>query len=578
MSDKYNSDSELPLDEVMIDFEQIEEVSRVFFKESREVLEGLDDIILSLEQNPDSPDKINLLFRKVHTLKGSVGAVPGGQLFGSLAHEFEALLGRIKQEKKTIDKNCIELFLKSSDLLKRLSQSLREKRELYPEDLSEAIEVISSYGQFKFSGSSQSGKHQPVTPIPPELTANENDGVWLSMDQLNEMTRLSGELLVLKNYLHMMNQTVNLKEQPQVYEKRQSDFAGNLAKISEQLQSKIQEVRKERVGDSLHGLQLLVRQVSTELDKNVVLKTQGMDLFIDKVLAKDLYEVLVHIVRNSVDHGIEDPFERAIKGKAPQGQLNLEISEHQGAVHLCFWDDGKGLDKDRILQKAKSSGLVADDASALDESEVFKLIFSPGFSTKDKITTISGRGVGMDVVKNTIDKYKGQIDISSQPDQGTKFSMVIPIPQHLMVETGLLGVWQDMQFAVPLVAINHISTCRELQLTYVNNIRFCQHQDRTVPLFSYPELLCGEINASLDLSKCSAIFLKEGERVLALLVDRIQAQTDMVVKPFGSLVGAMKGFKGVSILADEKITYVINPSGLMELLSEPTAEEIVEAA
>ncbi len=578
MSDKKNQESELPFDEVMIDFEQIEEVSRVFFQESREVLEGLDEIILSLEKNPDSTDKINLLFRKVHTLKGSVGAVPGGQLFGSLAHEFEALLGRIKQEKKAIDQNCIELFLKSSDLLKRLAQSLREKRELYPEDLSEAIEVISSYGQFKFSNTSQTPKLQPATLVAAEDSASENDGVWLSMEQLNEMTRLSGELLVLKNYLQMMNQTVDFKVQPQVYEKRQSDFAGKLTKITEQLQNKIQEVRKERIGESFHGLQLLVRQVSTELDKSVQLNSLGMDLFIDKVMAKDLYEVLVHLVRNSVDHGVEDPFERAVQGKAPQGQLTLEIMEHQGCVHLTFSDDGKGLDKERILQRAKASGLVSDESVELSENEIFNLIFAPGFSTKDKITTISGRGVGMDVVKNIVDKYKGQIHISSQSGQGSKFSLIVPIPQHLMVETGLLGVWKDMQFAVPLAAINHITTCHELQLTYVNHIRFCQHQERTVPLFSYPELLTGMVDKELDLAKCSAIFLKDGDRTLALLVDRVQAQIDMVVKPFGSLVGDIKGFKGVSILADEKITYVINPTKLMDLLTLPSADEMAEAA
>lgn len=578
MSDTKKQESELPLDEVMIDFEQIEEVSRVFFQESREVLEGLDELILSLEQNPDSTDKINLLFRKVHTLKGSVGAVPGGQLFGSLAHEFEALLGRIKQEKKIIDKNCIELFLKSSDLLKRLAQSLREKRELYPEDLSEAIEVISSYGKFKFSNTTHTPNLQPASLFSSADSSSESDGVWLSMEQLNEMTRLSGELLVLKNYLHMMNQTVNFKEQPQVYEKRQADFSGNLAKISEQLQSKIQEVRKERVDDSFHGLHLLIRQVSTELDKSVQLTTQGMDLLIDKVLAKDLYEVLVHLVRNSVDHGIEDPFERAVHGKAPQGQLHLEIAEVQGSIHLTFSDDGKGLDKDRILQKAKMNGLVSDDVGELSENEIFNLIFSPGFSTKEKITTISGRGVGMDVVKNTIEKYKGQIHISSQAGQGSKFSLVIPIPQHLMVETGLLGIWQNLQFAIPLTAINHISTCQELQLTYVNQNRFCQFQERTVPLFSYHELLRGEIDADLDLSNCSAIFLKEGTRTLALLVDRIQAQTDMVVKPFGALIGEMKGFKGVSILADEKITYVVSPSKLMDLFFSSLTNEMAEAA
>ncbi|MEN0060268.1 MAG: Hpt domain-containing protein, partial [Bdellovibrio sp.] len=285
MSEKKEEREQIDFDEALvIDFAQVEQVSQVFFEESKEILEELDNLILRLEDNPQDHDQVNTLFRKVHTIKGSVGAVPGGQLLGSLAHEFEALLNRIKQESRSINKDCVDLFLKSSRLLKVLAQSLRDKRELFPEELSEVIELITSYGSFKFSegsGFEDTAGARRFEPRSSVETSAKNEGVWLQMKQLNEFLRLSGELLVLRNYFHMMNQTVNFRLQPELYERRQSDFSQHLAKICDQFQGQLQTVRKEKAGDSFQGLQVLVRQASTELNKSVQFEMIGADLLID---------------------------------------------------------------------------------------------------------------------------------------------------------------------------------------------------------------------------------------------------------------------------------------------------------
>ena len=199
--DSNNSDQQIDLSG-LIDFEQVEQVSRVFFEESAEILETLDGLILRLEEAPDDMEQVNVLFRKVHTLKGSVGAVPGGQLLGSLSHEFEALLNRIKRESQPVTKDCIDLFLNSSRLLKLLAEALREKRELYPEELSEAIELITRYGSFSF-GETTSPARAPRAVAKASAKNGDEDGVWLSMKQLNEMLRLSGELLVPVSYTHL---------------------------------------------------------------------------------------------------------------------------------------------------------------------------------------------------------------------------------------------------------------------------------------------------------------------------------------------------------------------------------------
>lgn len=575
--DSNNSDQQIDLSG-LIDFEQVEQVSRVFFEESAEILESLDSLILRLEEDPNDIEQVNILFRKVHTLKGSVGAVPGGQLLGSLSHEFEALLNRIKRENHPVTKDCIDLFLNSSRLLKLLADALREKRELYPEELSEAIELITRYGSFNFGDTVVATRRAPRAATKTAAKNGDEDGVWLSMKQLNEMLRLSGELLVLKNFFSMMNQTVNFRIQPELFERRQNDFTQNLTKICDQFQSQIQTVRKEKAQESFQGLPVLVRQAATELNKSVNLEMMGMDMFIDKSVAKDIYEALVHLVRNSIDHGIEDQFERTVEGKPSIGQLVFEVSDKNGVVHVLFKDDGKGLDKERILQRAIRNGLVSEeDSTRLTDDQIYRFIFEAGFSTKDKVTTISGRGVGMDVVLSMVEKYGGTISIATELGKGTTFQFALPAPSHIMVESALLASWSDFQFAVPLTSVAHISSCDHLQITTVNHLRYCQFNGLTIPLLNYHEILNRTVSADADKVKSSsAVILKTKEALFALLVDRIEAQTDLVVKSFGRIIGQQRGCKGISILADEKVTYILDPEALLAVMT--TQEEKLEAA
>jgi two-component system chemotaxis sensor kinase CheA len=573
MSDDQNDVNEFPDLSGLIDFEQIEEVARVFFEESKEILDGLDALIMRLEDSPNDIEHINVLFRKVHTIKGSVGSVPGGQLLASLSHEFEALLNRIKRESQTVTKECIDLFLLSSRLMKQLAEALREKRDMYPEELSEVIETITRYNGFQFSGVAPK-KSKKAVPRP-AVASGDEDGVWMSTKQLNEMLRLSGELLVLKNFFSMMNQTVNFRAQPELFERRQTDFSQNLNKITDQFQSQLQIIRKEKSEDAFQSIPVLVRQTATELNKTVQLEMLGLDFLIDKSLAKDISESLVHLVRNSIDHGIEDQFERAVAGKPSIGQLTIEMSDKNGTIHVVMKDDGKGLDRERILQRALANDLIKpEQVDSISDEEIYKCIFEAGFSTKDKITTVSGRGVGMDVVSSVVEKYGGHISISTEPNMGTTFTLVYPAVSHILVETAMVASWNDFQVAVPLTSVAHITSCDSLQLNYVEHSRYCQFHNLTVPLLTYQEIRDGRlILEDADIARHTAIFIKVRNSILALLVDRVEAQTDLVVKHFGGIIREQKGFKGFSILADEKVTYIIDPEQIMAMLSHAVSVE-----
>lgn len=565
-------------DLVSIDFSQIEEVARAFRQESEEILGELDALILSLEEKPNDQDQVNILFRKVHTIKGSVGAVPGGQLLGSLSHEFEALLTRIKQEKHHVTKECIDLFLKSSRLMKVLAISLYEKRDLYPEELSEVIELITSYGGFTFS-ESQGG----TTRTPPLSRASEvlrDEGIWLSTDQMNNFLRLSGELLVLRNFFSLLGQTINVRENPDLFEKRQTEFSQELNKISDQLQVQLQAVRKEKAADCLQGLPVLIRQASTELNKPVQFQFQGEDVLIDKTFGHDLQECLVHLIRNSIDHGIEDQFERALQGKSSLGNLSLQISEGTSSYIVTYSDDGKGLDKERILQKALKAGLTTSEKiPTLADKEIFSFIFESGFSTREKITTMSGRGVGMDVVSSVIKKYDGKMDVQSNPGQGTSFTIEVPIPKHIMVETSLICNWNGIQMGIPLSSIASITSCDQIQINNVEGLRYSQYKGLTVPLMNYAEICQRHLlSDDKEVRSQSALYIKSGDQYLGLLVDKVEAQTEIVLKQFGQMIVSQKGFKGLSVLADERLAYVVDPEALVELLQIKVTSKMETAA
>lgn len=552
------------------DIGDISQVASAFFEESLGLVEDLDQHILKLEEFPGDILQVNSLFRKVHTLKGGLGAVPGGQLMGTLAHEFEALLSRIKKENKIVTKEAVNLFLTASKLLKILGANLRNSQENYPEEMGEVIDLIGRFSAFEFPEGSDNIISQDQSlnlkslaskkKKDKKIESNSDDGVWLSQKQLQEMSKMAGELLVLKN-LNILNTSLNP-------ERREQEFSQNLTKISDQLNASVSLMRKTQAKDCFEGLGALVRQAASELSKEILLHQEGMDVLIDRTQGKDLYECIVHLARNSIDHGIEDIMDRAANNKSASGQLRLKLSEKSGTVFLEFSDDGKGLDVERIKAKAIQNGLLsADQAERSSKEEIYQCIFKPGFSTKEKITSISGRGVGLDVVLSTVEKYAGKIHVQSELNVGTTFTLETPIPQNIMVESTLICLIGESCIAVPLGSVANITSCNGLILTEVDNIRWCQHSGRTVPLMTYDEYSKRKINHTIDeINNWSAVIMRVKDQYVGLLVNKVERQSDLVVKPIDSVLGALPGFKGTSVLSDGKISYVLEPEQLLFLL------------
>lgn len=493
-----------------LDSEQMSFVSNTFFEECNGILSDLDQLILKIEEDPANTDLVGNLFRKIHTLKGSVGAVPGGQLFGSLSHEFEALIDRFRKSEVYFNKEAIDLFLHSSKLFKILAENLQNGQEIPPEYLSEVIEVITRYGSFAMPDKSQNQAKKKAGDKKERKVSIDEDGVWLSSDQLNHLVKVSSELVVIKNLYQMLGQNIDIRTQPEEFERRQSDLYQTLNKLTDILQDQMVLIQKITMEDAFANLQALVRQTSNELNKEVKIHQTGFDLAVDKSLASDIYQSLVHILRNSMDHGLESATDREAIGKSAHGNIYLSCEEKNGHILFSIRDDGRGLDKDRILAKAIEKGLVDESvANKLSENEIYYFIFHPGFSTKDKISKISGRGVGMDVVKQMVDSYEGKILIDSVPGKGLSLTLDIPIPRKIMVEKVLLCKWQDFQFAIPINAIMRVTDCHELIMTEAGGYRFCQFDKMTLPFLDYKEIRDNQTYLNLDeVKKKSVVFIR----------------------------------------------------------------------
>lgn len=572
MSDSEDSKSQQII-ELDFDFNEVQVVSEAFFKESEEILSDLDEHILRLESHPHDEILLQGLFRKVHTLKGSVGAVPGGQLLGSLSHEFETLLDRLRKQKIIPNKECIEMFLHSSRILKILAENLRTHREIYPEELSEAIELIARYGTFQLNVTTESAPERVGAADSAENEAARNkDGIWLSKEQMASLMQLSSDFIILKNSFQTLTQPQENTTVQKLQEK-QSSLSHSLNTLSDQFQGILDKAQKVPLKEAFSGLFPLVRQAAYELKKEVRFEDVGFDLEVDKVLAHDMYKALMHMVRNSLDHGIEKPETRSESGKPSQGLLRISIEEKSSVIHCLVKDDGKGLDRERILQRALEKGLTnALEASQMPEEKVFSFIFHPGFSTKEKITTMSGRGVGMDVVHNIVTKYNGHIEVKSTPGEGSEIHLRIPVPKKLLVERCLLAHWQELSLAFPLSEVSHISSCDVLQVTDVGELRFCQHEGRTVPLMTFEEIYQFKKITDMDqVKKMSVVFLRVQDFHLGVLVEKIEYQTDLVIKALSGLMKKIPGFKGNSVLTDEQIAYVVDSTELQALLQKEVA-------
>jgi two-component system, chemotaxis family, sensor kinase CheA len=424
------------------------ELLRDFLNEAAEYIEASEVALLALEADPQDAEAVNTVFRAFHTVKGTA-AFLGLTHIAEFAHEAESLLSRVRDREFSYGPGCADLSLRSVDMLKALlgavENAMAEGALVRPEGYARLIAALTNYSPDQDAASVGA---VPMVEAGPRAQRSESVAdatIRVRTDRLDRLINMVGELVIAQTMIAGDALIAN-GLQPDLA--RKVTHAG---KIVRELQELSMSMRMVPLRSTFQKLARVVRDTASKVGKSVHFTTDGDEVEIDRNLVDILADPLVHMVRNAVDHGIELPNDRTRSGKSSTGTVRLSAYHASGNVVVDLIDDGAGLDRARIVNKAIEKGLIESDRG-MSDSEVFNLIFAPGFSTAEKVTDISGRGVGLDVVRRNLELIRGRLEISSSPGAGTTFSLRLPLT--LAVTDGMLVRVGSERFVIPLTQIH----------------------------------------------------------------------------------------------------------------------------
>jgi two-component system chemotaxis sensor kinase CheA len=568
-----------------------------FAHESLENLEKAEVDLIELEENPDNASLINSVFRAFHTIKGVSGFLELDSI-NHLAHKTETLLDSIRQKEIDPTSEVTDVILRAVDLMKKMINDISSsaetdgvisKKEWAIETFIETIENISEdqkdlpigellvknkavkredierglerqklepskkIGEILLEENSASRKDIHKALIKQSNARKNSYAVKVDTEKLDALVDLTGELVIAQSILKELSKGKDL-------DNRFLQSLGQMNQIISSVQKISMSMRMVPIGNTFQKMIRVVRDVSSNLGKKVELSMEGKDTEIDRNMVDALYEPLVHMVRNSVDHGIETPGQRKEKGKDPVGKIILSSFHKAGNIVIEIIDDGKGLDKDFLYEKAVKKGIISE-SEKLSEKEIFNLIFHPGFSTAENVTDVSGRGVGMDVVKEAIENLKGHLDINSVKGDGTKFTIRLPLTMAI-IDGMLIRVGNEKYIVPTMSIIEAVPFDEKKYFTVEKKGEMIRARNELIPLVRL-NTIC---DASYDEKNENLLVLiveNKGEKC-GLLLDELLGKDEFVIKNLGNLFKDTKIFSGGAILGDGRVGLIIDIAGLFE--------------
>jgi len=565
-----------------------------FLCEAREHIAAAEGALLELEQDYTDAELINTVFRAFHTVKGVAGFLHLEPIV-QLAHNAEYLLDEARTGSITLNSAYLNLILQSCDMLASLLSALEGQEAPRQNDLDELIntlkkalecspemttgttqhqEATATVATEPEQNAPQTTTAQPVNPpnehstpeaIPVDKAAVKKEAVRAKADitvkvnntRLDNLVTMVGELVIAQQMVLQDDNIAEIKDQR---------FQRNLVhtgKIIRDLQEVAMSLRMVTVKGTFQKMARLVRDVSMRAGKKIQFHMEGEETELDRTVVDEIGDPLVHIIRNACDHGIEMPEDRIAAGKPAIGNLTLRAYHQGGSIMIELEDDGKGLDRDRILKKAIDQGLIpADrDPSSIPDSEVFGLIMLPGFSTADKVTDISGRGVGMDVVRRNIEALRGKLEIDSVRGKGTKFRMALPLTMAII--DGMVVQVGEQRYVIPTLAIerSYRPTAEDLH-TIIGRGEMAMVRGALLPIYRLNRLF--ELSGAVDdLTEALLIVLELNDSRCCLVVDQILGQQQVVIKSLGQGIKQQPGVSGGAILGDGRVALIIDVGGLI---------------
>jgi two-component system chemotaxis sensor kinase CheA len=571
------------------------ELLHEFHGESQELLQNIEQGVLVLEENPTDAETINSIFRAFHTFKGGAGFLHLKAL-QDLAHELESVLDAARKSKLRITSDTIDLILAGADALKQFTQGIG--LQLQGADAGAPI-VVPTSELIRRAQAALNGEVMPPS-IPVEFAINIADGelsqsleemkallstvphppansasrktlaiadlasgfVKLETWKLDALVDLVGELVIAQSMVVQDPDVQNLVSRTLERSLRQ------LSRTTSELQRNAMSLRMVPIRGAFQKMTRLVRDISAQQNKHVQLVMEGEETELDRNIVEKLGDPLIHMIRNSVDHGIEFPDERVACGKPSLGSIRLTASHQRGGIVIRIQDDGKGLNAQRILAKGIERGLVAPNAEPT-ESEIFNLIFMPGFSTAEAVTDLSGRGVGMDVVRRNIEALRGKIEIQSLLGVGTTITIILPLT--LAIIDGLLvGVGND-RYIIPTMSVRESFRPLPGMVTTIHERgEVVSVRGKQTPILRLGRYL-GTEGKAREPEEGILVVVESGEANRAILVDELIGKQEVVIKSLGETFSDQNLLAGAAVLGDGRVAIILDVDTLVRLEQQPSS-------
>jgi two-component system chemotaxis sensor kinase CheA len=549
----------------------------IFLSEAKEHLVSLNSALLELEKNPSNKETINQIFRAAHTLKG-MAATMGFESITKLSHNMENVLDKIRKNEIQVKPNVIDLIFKSFDTLEKLVEDvgnntdskinidalialfneLIEKKEITSKPQEKpapqpapSIPSAPPAPKDEPKPEAQNGNAQPVAKEAETTTtaaAKANTSIRINISYLDTMMNLVGEMVISKSQLEQIGQKHKIEELNEALQQ--------FDRIAIDLQEAVLKTRMVPLSQIFDRYPRMIRDLSIKLGKDVDFEIFGADIDIDRLLLDEINEPLVHLLRNAIDHGIESPENRKKAGKPAKSRISLKASRERGYISIEVKDDGKGLDTEVIMRKAIEKNIISQEiAKALTEEEIFMIICDNRFSTAEKVSDISGRGVGMDVVKTVIESINGNFLIKSQKGKGSSF--ILNLPLTMAIISALLVKVKDETFAIPLNNITEIVPYEKKNVKSIEGKEVIVLRDQVLPLIRLSRKLDLD-NTTKDQDNGFILRVETSNKSSVLLIDNFLGRKEIVIKSLTGIMKRAKGFSGATILGDGSVVLILD--------------------
>ncbi len=593
----------------------MDDLLREFLTETSESLDTVDNQLVRFEQEPNNARILDNIFRLVHTIKGTCGFL-GLPRLEALAHAAETLMGKFR-DGMPVTGAAVTLILNSIDRIKEILAGLEathaepdgtdldlivelhqtvergmqamaeaaaqpaiEQGTLVPQVLErrlrpDEVSLDELERAFRQTASEVAPPPAPQTapkaarPAPKKAFAEPetadadrvaNQSIRVNVDTLEHLMTMVSELVLTRNQLleiSRRNEDTEFKVPLQ-----------RLSNVTAELQEGVMKTRMQPIGNAWQKLPRIVRDLSGELGKQIELEMHGADTELDRQVLDLIKDPLTHMVRNSADHGLETPAERLAAGKSEQGTIRLSAYHEGGHIIICIADNGRGLNTGRIKAKAIANGLVSEaELEKMTEAQIHKFIFAPGFSTAASVTSVSGRGVGMDVVRTNIDQIGGTIDVKSVTGEGS--SVTVKIPLTLAIVSALIVEAGGDRFAIPQLAVVELVRARansEHRIERIKDTAVLRLRNKLLPLIHLKKLLKIDAGTASDPENGFIVVTQVGSQTFGIVVDGVFHTEEIVVKPMSTKLRHIEMFSGNTILGDGAVIMIIDPNGIAKAL------------